>query len=291
MSYSSCCRDVTLKQLLARGQLPVEILTLSRPTQPSNSDTELDGKKHEWVLNAVKERDRQTKPTRARGGGSAAAGELAAQQVALLNRRKSRTIPKLPPASKQVLPVAGMILPYLWKNLPFPVTVTHDRTRPHVLDRSGGGRVTQAARIGDGVEMIGPWSSAYRRRVARAWKRGASGVQETDLASRTRVTVSQVGQRACAVKNRNRNTRRKPAESNNKHSRLRVVFARSVRDKHRAVQSLPFGLTEKRCGGATDSIPPASKTASVRCICSWNITSTLLGFELCTLCLFFDLCL
>ena len=66
----------------------------------------------------------QPKPKRARGGGSGGLqDELAAQQGRLPQPSEiPAPIPKLPPARKQVLPVAGIdIDPALWKNLPFPV--------------------------------------------------------------------------------------------------------------------------------------------------------------------------
>ncbi len=163
-------------------------------------------------------------------------------------------IPKLPPVNKSSLPVAGIdVDPVLWKDLEFPAfgdPRSKSETPSNGPGDGGGMGTAQGSGIGNGV---GPGFGAGTggnmgggpREIAGSGRSGGSGNNPDD---RARVlSVKEVEQRARLIS--------KPEPHYTEEARrnqitgtvvLRVVFSSlgEVVDI-RAVQSLPFGLTEK----------------------------------------------
>jgi len=237
---------------------PVEILALpSAETTQKISDkgvgTGLDGR---VGFSRGKGEGSEPKPKRSRGGGSGGLGdETVAQQGKLPQPSEiPAAIPKLPPARSQALPVAGIdIDPALWANLPFPKY--GDPRSNSIVPSNGpgdGGGMGNAngAGIGEGRgDGFGPGSDGNIGGDSRAIggnRRGGGNGNDADDPERV-LSNSQVGQRVRLVA--------KPEPQYTEEARrnqitgtvvLRVVFSRLGEVTNiRAVQSLPFGLTER----------------------------------------------
>jgi TonB family protein len=251
----------------------VEILTLS-PSDPSPTTSDEGvgtGSKGRVGFDRGKGEGSRPKPKRAQGGGSGGQND---QLVAQQGRPPQPSeipapIPNLPPARKQVLPIAGIdIDPTLWKNLPFP---GYGDPRSNSLTPSngpgdgGGMGNANGTGIGEGSgDGFGTGSDGNigggPRDIGGALRGGGSGNRPYDP---DRVfPVSQVGQRVRVIA--------KPEPQYTEEARrnqitgtvvLRVVFSRSGDVTNiRAVQSLPFGLTEKAIMAARQiRFSPATK--------------------------------
>lgn len=251
----------------------VKIVTLS-PSDPSQIPSDQGvgtGSKGRVGFDRDKGEGSRPKPKRARGGGSGGRqDELTAQQGRPPQPSEiPAPIPTLPPARKQVLPVAGIDLdPLLWKNLPFPGYggPRSNSTTPSNGPGDGGGMGSvNGTGIGDGRgDGFGPGTDGNMgggpRDIGGRLRGGGSGNNSYDP---ERVfPVSQVGQRARVIA--------KPEPQYTDEARrnqitgtvvLRVVFSRFGDVTNiRAVQSLPFGLTEKAIVAARQiRFLPASK--------------------------------
>jgi TonB family protein len=252
---------------------PVEILTLP-PSDKSQItfDTGVGtGSKGRVGFESGKGEGSQLKPKRPRGGGSGGQeDELAAQQGRPPQPSEiPAPIPKLPPARRQVLPVAGIdIDPTLWKNLSFPVygdPRLKSTTPSNGPGDSGGMGNAKGTGIGEGNgDGFGPGSDGNIGGgpcdIGGALRGGGSGNRPYD--PEHVFPVSQVGQRVRVIA--------KPEPQYTEEARrnqvtgtvvLRVVFSRSGDVTNiRAVQSLPFGLTEKAIMAARQiRFSPATK--------------------------------
>ena len=254
-------------------QSSVEILTLS-PSEPSQILPDKGvgtGSKGRVGFDRGKGEGSHPKPKRAGGGGSGGLqDELVAQHGRIPQPSEiPAPIPSLPPARKQVLPVAGIdIDPTFWKNLPFPGygNPRSNSTTPSNGPGDGGGMGNvNGLGIGEGNgDGFGPRSDGNTgggpRDLGGARRGGGSGDNPYDP---ERVfPVSQVGHRARVIA--------KPEPQYTDEARrnqttgtvvLRVVFSRSGDVTNiRAVQSLPFGLTEKAIVAARQiRFSPATK--------------------------------
>jgi TonB family protein len=193
---------------------------------------------------------------RAQGGGTGGMHEPLPQQIGKLTQPSviPAPIPKLPPVNKSNLPVAGIdVDPALWKDLKFPVygdPRSKSETPSNGPGDGGGMGAAQGSGIGDGLGPgFGPGTGGNIGGGPREiGGRGSSGGSGNNPVDRDRVFgVKEVEQRARLLS--------KPEPHYTEEARrnqvtgtvvLRVVFSSlgEVVDI-RAVQSLPFGLTEK----------------------------------------------
>ncbi len=242
----------------------IEILTLP-PSDKSQITLDAGvgtGSKGRVGFDRGKGEGSQTKPKRASGGGS---GGLHDESVAQQGRPPQPSeipapIPKLPPARNHVLPVAGIdIDPTLWKNLPFPGYGDPRSNSPTPSNGPGdGGGMGNAngTGIGEGSgDGFGSGSDGNigggAREIGGGGPRGG-GSGNTPYDPERVFPASQVGQRARVIA--------KPEPQYTDEARrnqitgtvvLRAVFSRSGDVTNiRAVQSLPFGLTEKAIAAA-----------------------------------------
>lgn len=203
----------------------------------------------------------ELKPGGARGGGSGGLKhQLETQQGKLPHPSEiPALIPQLPPARKQALPVAGMdIDPVLWKNMSFPSYGDPRSTSatPSNGPGNGGGMGNNTGTgIGDGRgDGFGPGldgNTGGDKRELGSGKHGGGSGNNPDDPERV-FNVAAVGQRARVLS--------KPEPQYTDEARrnqvtgtvvLRVIFSRSGDVTNiRAINSLPFGLTEKAIAAA-----------------------------------------
>lgn len=253
---------------------PVEILTLP----PSDTTNQIVSKKGVGTgsegrvgFDRGKGEGSQLKRKRAQGGGTGGLkDELAAQRGRVPHHSEiPAPIPKLPTARNQALPVAGIdIDPALWKNLPFPVygdPRSKSTTPSNGPGEDGGMGNRNGTGIGEGDgDGFGPGSDGNMGGDRRQFgSDGPGGATENDPYDPDRVfPVSKVAQRARVLA--------KPEPQYTEEARrnqimgtvvLRVVFSRFGEVTNiRAVQSLPFGLTEKAIVAARQiRFSPATK--------------------------------
>jgi len=198
---------------------------------------------------------------RATGGGSGGMGDKAPPQVGKLPPPADipAPIPKLPPVQKSALPVAGIdIDPALWKNLAMAV-YGDPRSKSSVPSNGpgvGGGMGTAAGTgIGEGQGPgFGPGTDGNTGGDHKGQGCcGSGGGQGNNIDDPDHVyPAPQVTERARVIA--------KPEPQYTEEARrnavtgsvvLRVVFSRSGEVTNiRAVQSLPFGLTERAIAAA-----------------------------------------
>jgi len=195
------------------------------------------------------------------GGGSGGLNDLSPAQVGKPPRPSeiAAPIPKLPPVQKSALPVAGIdIDPALWQNLPAALygdPRSHSSTPSNGPGELGGMGTAAGTGIGEGH---GPGFGAgsdgnigdNRKGLGCC---GPGGGQGNNVGDPDRVyPAPQVTERARVLA--------KPEPQYTEEARrnavtgsvvLRVVFSRSGEVTNiRAVQSLPFGLTERAIAAA-----------------------------------------
>ena len=252
--------DTALNKL---EESPVEILTLPpSDTSQITSDKGIGtGSEGRVGFYHGKGEGSEPKPKRARGGGGGGLhDEIAAQQGRPPQPSEiPAPIPKLPPARTQALPVAGIdIDPALWANLSFPKygDPRSNSTVPSNGPGDGGGMGNaNGTGIGEGRgDGFGPGTDGNvgggPRDIGGNRQGGGSG--NDPYGPEPIFPNSQVGQRARVIA--------KPEPQYTDEARrnqimgtvvLRVVFSRSGDVTNiRAVQSLPFGLTEKAIAAA-----------------------------------------
>jgi TonB family protein len=200
-------------------------------------------------------------PKRSTGGGSGGMGDKFPPQVGELPAPAAipAPIPKLPPVQKSALPVAGIdIDPALWKNLAMAVygDPRSKSSLPSNGPGEGGGMGTDA---GTGIgEGYGPGVGAGSDGNTGGDHKGlgccgSGGGQGNNVGDPDHVyPAPQVAERARVIA--------KPEPQYTEEARrnavtgsvvLRVVFSRSGEVTNiRAVQSLPFGLTERAIAAA-----------------------------------------
>lgn len=164
------------------------------------------------------------------------------------------TIPTLPPVQKQTLPVAGIDLdPALWQNLPMPIygdPRSKSTTASNGTGDGGGMGTTNGTGIGEGSGPgFGPGEDGNigdgRKRLGCCGPGGGQGNNPEDP---DRVYAApQVSERARVIA--------KPEPQYTEDARrnqitgsvvLRVIFSRTGEVTNiRAIQALPFGLTER----------------------------------------------
>jgi TonB family protein len=252
-------------------QSSVEILTLADPSQIPSDAGVGTGSEGRVGFDRGKGEGSRPKPKRAQGGGSGGQND---QLVAQQGRPPQPSeipapIPKLPPAREQALPVASIdIDPALWKNLPFPLygDPRSKSTTPSNGPGDGGGMGNvNGTGVGDGNgDGFGPGTDGNmggdRRHFGSDGPGGDSGNDPYDPDQV--FPVSKVAQRARVLA--------KPEPQYTEEARrkqitgtvvLRVVFSRFGEVTNiRAVQSLPFGLTEKAIVAARQiRFSPATK--------------------------------
>jgi periplasmic protein TonB len=251
----------------------VEILTLS-PSDPNQVPSAVGvgtGSKGRVGFERGKGEGSHPKPKRAGGGGS---GGLNAEFAAQQGRPPQPSdipapIPKLQSARKQVLPVAGIdIDPTLWKNLPFPAYGDPRSNSQTPSNGPGvGGGMGNALGTGIGEGRGDGFGAGWDGNIGGGARETGGGIRGGGSGNKPydpeRVyPVSQVGQRARVLA--------KPEPQYTDEARrnqitgtvvLRVVFSRSGDVTNiRAVQSLPFGLTEKAIVAARQiRFSPATK--------------------------------
>ena len=202
------------------------------------------------------------KPKKSSGGGTGGQRDPLPTQVGKLPPPSeiAAPIPKFPPVQKQTLPVAGIdIDPALWKNLPMAVygDPRSKSSAPSGGPGDNGGMGTNAGLgIGEGIRGngFGPGQDGNlgddRKGLGCC---GPAGSQGGKLDDSDRVyPVPQVSERARVLA--------KPEPQYTEEARrnavsgsvvLRVVFSRTGEVTNiRALQSLPFGLTEKAIAAA-----------------------------------------
>ena len=251
----------------------VEILTLS-PSHPSPMPSDKGvgtGSKGRVGFQLGKGEGSQAQTKRAQGGGSGGMNDK-------LNAQQGRPpvpseipapIPNLPTARMQALPVAGIDIDLaLWKNLPFPVygdPRSKSTAASNGPGESGGMGNRNGTGIGEGDgDGFGPGLDGNmggdRRQFGSDGPGGSSGNDPYD--SDRVFPASKVAQRARVLA--------KPEPQYTDEARknqimgtvvLRVVFSRTGEVTNiRAVQSLPFGLTEKAIVAARQiRFSPATK--------------------------------
>ena len=200
---------------------------------------------------------------RAQGGGSGGMQEPLPPQRGKPPQPAAvpAAIPKLPPVNKSSLPVAGIdVDPALWKDLKFPVygdPRSKSETPSNGPGDGGGMGTKQGTGIGDGSGPgFGPGTNGNMGDGPReiGGNRGGGG-SDNNPADRDRVLrVNEVEQRARLLS--------KPEPHYSEEARrnqitgtvvLRVVFSSLGEVVNiRAVQSLPFGLTEKAIAAARE---------------------------------------
>ncbi len=201
------------------------------------------------------------KPKRSSGGGSGGLGDKIPAQIGKvpLPSEIPAPIPKLPPVQKSVLPVAGIdIDPALWKNLPMSWygDPRSKSAMPSNGPGEGGGMGTnKGSGIGEGSGPgFGPGKDGNIGGDGKGLGCcGPGGGTGSDIEDPDRVyPAPQVTERARVIA--------KPEPQYTEEARrnavtgsvvLRVVFSRSGEVTNiRAVQSLPFGLTERAIAAA-----------------------------------------
>jgi len=200
-------------------------------------------------------------PNKSTGGGTGGMGDKSPAQVGKPPQPSdiSAPIPKLPPAQKSLLPVAGFDMdPALWKNLPMPV-YGDPRSKSSVPSNGPGDGGGMGTNKGTGIgEGDGPGFGPGRDgNIGGDGKGlgccGPGGGQENNTDDPDRVyPAPQVTERARVIA--------KPEPQYTEEARrnavtgsvvLRVVFSRGGEVTNiRAVQSLPFGLTERAIAAA-----------------------------------------
>jgi len=201
------------------------------------------------------------KPKSSSGGGSGGLGDKSPAQVGKLPPPSEilAPVPKFPPVHKSALPVAGIdIDPALWKDLPMAV-YGDPRSKYSVPSNGpgdGGGMGTnKGTGIGEGEGPgVGPGTNGNIGSGSKGLGCcGPGGGQGTNLEDPDHVyPAPQVTERARVLA--------KPEPHYTEEARrnavtgsvvLRVVFSRSGEVTNiRAVQSLPFGLTERAIAAA-----------------------------------------
>lgn len=201
------------------------------------------------------------KPKRSSGGGSGGLGDKSPAQVGKVPPPSDipAPIPKLPPVQKSALPVAGIdIDPALWKNLPMAV-YGDPRSKSSVPSNGPGEGGGMGTNKGSGIgEGDGPGFGPGRDgNIGGDGKGlgccGPGGGQGNNVEDPDRVyPAPQVTERARVLA--------KPEPQYTEEARrnvvtgsvvLRVVFSRGGEVTNiRAVQSLPFGLTERAIAAA-----------------------------------------
>jgi len=197
---------------------------------------------------------------RSTGGGSGGMGDKSPAQVGKLPPPADipAPIPKLPPVQKSALTVAGIdIDPALWKNLPMSVYGDPRSTSsvPSNGPGQGGGMGTAAGTgIGEGQGPgFGPGTDGNTGGGQKGQGCCGSGGGRNNVDDPDHVyPAPQVTERARVIA--------KPEPQYTEEARrnavtgsvvLRVVFSRSGEVTNiRAVQSLPFGLTERAIAAA-----------------------------------------
>lgn len=198
---------------------------------------------------------------RSKGGGSSGNGDKSDPQIGKIPPPSliPAPIPQFPPARKQVLPVAGMdIDPALWANLAAPVygdprsSSTIPSNGPGI---NGGMGTNSGTGIGEGIgDGFGPGSDGNigggKRDIGGGRVGGGKGDGSED--PNQVLPVSMVTQRARVLS--------KPEPQFTDEARrnqitgtvvLRVVFSRTGQVTNiRAVNTLPFGLTERAIAAA-----------------------------------------
>jgi TonB family protein len=235
---------------------PVEILTLATPSQTLSDTGVGTGLEGRVGFSRGKGEGSQPKPKRAQGGGTGGLDdELVAQKGSIPHPSEiPAPIPSLPPARTQALPVAGIDIDLaLWKHLPFPAygdPRSSSTTQSNGPGANGGMGSGSGTGIGDGKgDGFGPGSDGNMGGGPRGIGGGGPG---GGFGNRTYdpehiFPVSQVAQRVRVLAK----PEPKYTDEARKHQItgtvvLRVVFSRSGEVTNiRAVQSLPFGLTEK----------------------------------------------
>ena len=201
------------------------------------------------------------KPQRSTGGGSGGLNDPLPAQVGKPPQPSeiSAPIPKLPPVQKSALPVAGIdIDPALWKNLSAALygdPRSHSSTPSNGPGELGGMGTAAGTGIGEGHGPgFGPGSDGNiggDRKGSGCC--GPGGGQGNNVDDPDRVyPAPQVTERARVLA--------KPEPQYTEEARrnavtgsvvLRVIFSRSGEVTNiRAVQSLPFGLTERAIAAA-----------------------------------------
>ena len=195
------------------------------------------------------------------GGGSGGLGEKAPAEVGKVPPPSEipAPIPKLPPAQNSALPVAGIdIDPALWKSLPLSV-YGDPRSKSAMLSNGPGEGGGMGTNKGSGIgEGDGPGFGPGRDGNIGGDSKGPGccgngGSQGNNLEDPNRIyPAPQVTERARVIA--------KPEPQYTEEARrnavtgsvlLRVVFSRSGEVTNiRAVQSLPFGLTERAIAAA-----------------------------------------
>lgn len=196
---------------------------------------------------------------RAQGGGSGGNHDRVDPQVGKIPQPSEipAPIPQLPPARKQVLPVAGIdIDPALWANLSAPVygdPRSNSTIRSNGPGTGGGMGTNSGTGIGEGTgDGVGLGSDGNIgggvRRIGGGGIGGGSGDGSDDQV----FPVSLVTQRARVLA--------KPEPQYTDEARrnqitgtvvLRVVFSRTGEVINiRAINTLPFGLTERAIAAA-----------------------------------------
>jgi TonB family protein len=252
-------------------KLAVEFLTLANPTQIPSDTGVGTGSKGRVGFDDGKGEGSQPKPKRAQGGGTGGLDDaLIAQQGGIPHASEiPALIPKLPAARTPALPDAGIdIDPALWKHLPFPVygDPRSKSTTPSNGPGDGGGMGDgNGTGIGDGQgDGFGPGSGGNMggdlRQFGSDGPGGSSG--NNPYPADHVFPPSRVAQRARVL------AKPEPQYTNEARTHLitgtvvlRVVFSRSGDVTNiRAVQSLPFGLTEKAIAAARQiRFSPATK--------------------------------
>ena len=200
-------------------------------------------------------------PKKSTGGGSGGMGDKLPAQVGKVPQPSEipAPIPKLPPVQKSALPVAGIdIDPALWKNL--PLAVYGDPRSKSLVPSSGPGDgggmgMNKGSGIGEGD---GPGFGPGRYgNIGGDGKGlgccGPGGGQGNNVEDPDRVyPAPQVTERArVLVKPEPQYTEEARRNAVTGSVVLRVVFSRSGEVTNiRAVQSLPFGLTERAIAAA-----------------------------------------
>ncbi|HUS08880.1 MAG TPA: energy transducer TonB [Pyrinomonadaceae bacterium] len=201
-----------------------------------------------------------TEPRKARGGGNGGQHDSLPAQVGKPPHPSAipAPIPKFPPARPQALPVAGIdIDAALWKNLP---TTTYGDPRSNSATLSngpgngGGIGTTNGSGIGEGLGPgFGPGRDGNTGGGSKSIGNGGfGGSRGGDPDPDWIYPVPQVTERARVLA--------KPEPQYTEEARrnaitgsvvLRVVFSRTGEVTNiRAIQSLPFGLTERAIAAA-----------------------------------------
>ena len=191
---------------------------------------------------------------RAQGGGSGGNRDTRDPQNGKIPQPSliPAAIPQLPPARKQVLPVAGIdIDPALWANLSSPVygDPRSNSTVPSNGPGTDGGMGTnKGTGIGEGLgNGVGPGSNGNMGGGVRDIGGGGIGGGVGDGSDDLVLSASMVTQRARVLA--------KPEPHYTEEARrnqitgtvvLRVIFSRTGEVSNiRAINTLPFGLTER----------------------------------------------